>query len=139
MNYFRLNEPKGDIAIEIKNCSFSWKNKGRFDEESENNEELIELEPLVNEENDLNFSKTFQLTNISLEINKGELICVIGEVGSGKSSLLSSILGEMWKNNQINNPNLLNSTSKSTLKIYGSVSYVQQNSWIQNKTIKENI
>ena len=97
------------------------------------------MEPLVNEENNLNCSKTFQLTNISLEINKGELICVIGEVGSGKSSLLSSILGEMWKNNQINNPNLLNSTSESTLKIYGSVSYVQQNSWIQNKTIKDNI
>ena len=34
------------------------------------------------------------LTNISLKINKGELICISGKHMSGKSTLIKSILGE---------------------------------------------
>ena len=36
-----------------------------------------------------------QLKEIDLEINKGEFICVIGDVGSGKSSLLNALSGNM--------------------------------------------
>lgn len=35
------------------------------------------------------------LKNIDFKVNKGEFVCVIGDVGSGKSSLLSAINGEM--------------------------------------------
>lgn len=35
------------------------------------------------------------LSNIDLKVRKGEFICVIGDVGSGKSSLLSAIIGDM--------------------------------------------
>jgi len=35
------------------------------------------------------------LRNINIEIKHGEFICVIGDVGSGKSSLLSSIIGDL--------------------------------------------
>ena len=35
------------------------------------------------------------LKNINFDLKKGELVAVIGKVGSGKSSLLSAILGEM--------------------------------------------
>ncbi len=37
------------------------------------------------------------LTGIDLEIKSGEFVVVVGQVGSGKSSLLSAILGEMQK------------------------------------------
>lgn len=37
------------------------------------------------------------LTNINLEIPRGALVTVVGKVGSGKSSLLASLLGEMPK------------------------------------------
>ena len=37
------------------------------------------------------------LNNIQLQIPSGKLIAVIGQVGSGKSSLLSAFLGEMEK------------------------------------------
>ena len=35
------------------------------------------------------------LKNLNLQIKKGEFVCVIGDVGSGKSSLLSAIIGDM--------------------------------------------
>ena len=35
------------------------------------------------------------LKRIELEIKKEEFVCIIGDVGSGKSSLLHAILGEM--------------------------------------------
>ena len=53
---------------------------------------------------------------------------VIGRVGSGKSSLLSGLLGEMHK---LNRDGLIN--------IDGSVAYVPQEAWIQNDTVKNNI
>ena len=68
------------------------------------------------------------LKNINLEIKKGEFICVIGEVGSGKSSLLQAILN-----------NMLSLTRGSRIYINGSISYVSQIPWIRNATIKDNI
>ena len=35
------------------------------------------------------------LKNINLDIKKGEFVAVVGEIGSGKSSLISSIIGNM--------------------------------------------
>lgn len=37
----------------------------------------------------------FRLHDINLEVKRGELVAVIGRVGSGKTSLLNSMLGEM--------------------------------------------
>ena len=36
---------------------------------------------------------------INLNIKPGELIAVVGQVGAGKSSLISALLGEMEKMN----------------------------------------
>ena len=41
--------------------------------------------------------KGFELKNINLQINKGELVFVIGQIGSGKSALIHSILGHLKK------------------------------------------
>jgi len=37
------------------------------------------------------------LRNINLHVEQGQLIAIVGTVGSGKSSLLSALLGEMDK------------------------------------------
>lgn len=66
------------------------------------------------------------LKDIQLKIPTGSLIAVIGMVGSGKSSLLSAILGEMEK-------------TAGSVRVEGSVAYVPQQSWIQNKTLQDNI
>uniref|UniRef100_A0A8C9SYZ2 Multidrug resistance-associated protein 1-like n=1 Tax=Scleropages formosus TaxID=113540 RepID=A0A8C9SYZ2_SCLFO len=56
----------------------------------------------------------------------GSLVAVVGAVGSGKSSLISALLGEMH--------NL-----KGYINIQGSLAYVPQQAWIQNATLKDNI
>ena len=37
------------------------------------------------------------LRNINLHVEQGQLVAIVGTVGSGKSSLLSALLGEMDK------------------------------------------
>ena len=63
---------------------------------------------------------------IDVDIPEGKLVAVVGLVGSGKTSLLSAILGEMNKN-------------KGKVTVKGSVSYVPQQAWIQNLSLKDNI
>ncbi|PON77820.1 ATP-binding cassette containing protein [Parasponia andersonii] len=66
------------------------------------------------------------LNNVSLGLQRGSFIVVIGEVGSGKSSLLNSILGEM---------RLVHGSIQSS----GSMAYVPQVPWILSGTIRDNI
>lgn len=37
------------------------------------------------------------LRNINLKVESGQLVAIVGTVGSGKSSLVSAMLGEMEK------------------------------------------
>ncbi|GFS47673.1 multidrug resistance-associated protein 1 [Trichonephila inaurata madagascariensis] len=66
------------------------------------------------------------LTNINLVVPRNSLITVVGQVGSGKSSLFSAILGEMTK-------------ISGTVTLSGKVAYASQQPWIQNTTLKNNI
>nr|AHK05644.1 ATP-binding cassette transporter sub-family C member 1 isoform X5 [Tigriopus japonicus] len=66
------------------------------------------------------------LRNINFKIPKGTLTAVVGTVGSGKSSLISALLGEMEK-------------EKGSVNVVGSVAYVPQQAWMQNATLKNNI
>uniref|UniRef100_A0A674N5W4 ABC-type glutathione-S-conjugate transporter n=1 Tax=Takifugu rubripes TaxID=31033 RepID=A0A674N5W4_TAKRU len=63
---------------------------------------------------------------ISVRVPRGSLVAVVGPVGSGKSSLLSAMLGETEKR-----------CGHVTVK--GSVAYVPQQAWIQNATVQDNI
>ncbi|XP_069566366.1 multidrug resistance-associated protein 1 [Brachyistius frenatus] len=71
-----------------------------------------------------NESPTLKRLNVS--VPEGSLVAVVGHVGSGKSSLLSALLGEMDK-------------LEGTVAVKGSVAYVPQQAWIQNSTLKDNI
>ncbi|EFA83154.1 ABC transporter C family protein [Heterostelium album PN500] len=66
------------------------------------------------------------LKNINLTVKKGELVAVVGHVGSGKSSLVSSLVGDL------DNP-------QGYIGINGSIALVAQQAWIQNATLKNNI
>jgi len=66
------------------------------------------------------------LRNINLEIPHGKLVAIVGRVGSGKSSLLNAIIGEMKHVN-------------GDFSLSGTVSYAPQKAWIQNSSVKKNI
>ncbi|XP_052070953.1 multidrug resistance-associated protein 1-like isoform X2 [Mytilus californianus] len=69
---------------------------------------------------------TATLKELSIEIPDGSLVAVVGQVGCGKSSLLSAILGEM-------------DTISGKVNVKGSMAYVAQQAWIQNTTLQNNI
>uniref|UniRef100_A0A8D2NVG1 Canalicular multispecific organic anion transporter 1 n=1 Tax=Zosterops lateralis melanops TaxID=1220523 RepID=A0A8D2NVG1_ZOSLA len=66
------------------------------------------------------------IRDVTLDITPGSLVAVVGAVGSGKSSLVSAMLGEM-------------ENIKGHINIQGSVAYVPQQAWIQNATLRDNI
>ena len=62
-------------------------------------------------------------------MRKGEFICIIGEVGSGKSSLIQAILNNM----------MIEKNNDTKIIVNGTISYVGQEAWIQNNTVQNNI
>ncbi|XXG47793.1 hypothetical protein AAC387_Pa02g2371 [Persea americana] len=94
----RLPNGSSNVAIEISNGNFSW--------------DLSPANPI--------------LKDINFQLLHGTRVAVCGTVGSGKSSLLSCILGEVPK-------------ISGTIKLCGTKAYVAQSPWIQSGKIEENI
>jgi ATP-binding cassette subfamily C (CFTR/MRP) protein 4 len=88
--------------IDIKNATFSWDSAGCE-------------------------SRKATLKNISLKVNAGELVMIVGKVGSAKSSLLSAILHDMYL--------MEGKVSLTTRKF----AFVSQTAFIHSGTIRENI
>ncbi|XP_042225839.1 multidrug resistance-associated protein 5-like isoform X2 [Homarus americanus] len=66
------------------------------------------------------------LFNINLSVERGKLIGVCGSIGSGKSSLISAICGDM-------------KTQGGSVQVNGQLALVTQQAWIYNDTFLENI
>ena len=126
------------VAIQVKGATFTWdtpppdeldgkkkttKKKVRFPSKDNTNVEAAAISADASslektgqqaEEED----RVFQVRDISMEIPRGLLVAVVGPVGSGKTSLLQGLIGEMRK------------TSGSII-FGGSVGYCPQSAWIQ--------
>ena len=88
------------LAIAVSNASFTWDAKTK--------------------------NRTPTLSNINITIAKGELIGIVGSVGSGKSSLILALLKEMHQ-------------LKGGMELKGTVAYCSQQAWIRNATVQDNI
>lgn len=88
----------GDESVRVRDASFTWNRHGGVN----------------------------VLENIDLSARKGELSCIVGRVGSGKSSLLQSLLGDLWK-------------SQGEVTVRGRIAYVAQAPWVMNASVRENI
>ena len=79
------------------------------------------------------------LNDVTFSINKGEKVALIGETGAGKTTIINLILG-FYK---INSGNILfdgkNMDDISLENIRKNVSFIQQNPYIFDDTIKRNI
>ena len=90
----------GDESVTVKNASFTW---NKFDE---NNVQA--------------------LSNVNFSARKGELACLVGRVGQGKSSFLQALIGDLHK-------------LEGEVIMRGNIAYVAQQSWVMNATVKNNI
>ncbi|KAF9903567.1 Multidrug resistance-associated protein 1, partial [Linnemannia zychae] len=68
------------------------------------------------------------LQDINLKVKRGEVVAIVGDVGSGKSSFIAALLGQIRQTG-----------SGPKLKLYGKSSYVPQEAWLNNLTLRENI
>ena len=66
------------------------------------------------------------LENITFSARKGELSCIVGRVGAGKSSFLQTMLGDLYK-------------IRGEVVVRGKVAYVAQSAWVMNASVRENI
>jgi len=87
-NAVKYEPPNGKPIMEIKDGEFRW--------------QAASAQPT--------------LEGIDVEVGSGELVAVLGRVGSGKTSLLSAIAGEMHK-------------SDGQVAVRGSVAYAPQTPW----------
>ena len=88
----------GEESIRIRDASFTW-NK--------------------DEDRDV-------LHDINFSAHRGELSCIVGRVGAGKSSMLQTMLGDLYK-------------LKGEVVMRGPAAYVAQSPWVMNASVRENI
>ena len=148
----RNNKMENVAAISVSKASFNWGEKDNETSESKTESketdektkekkvngsveasnghvkstEDLENTSLLNGDANKKDIVPFALNNIDVNIKQGSLVAIVGTVGSGKSSLLSALLGEMEK-------------VSGSVEISGSVAYVSQQAWIQNAKLKDNI
>jgi len=120
----------GEPSIVVQDATFSWSKKSvELDSSSEDQQEDADeikalLQDLDNEEVDAVQRPTLQ--HIDLTVKSGSLVAIVGRVGQGKSSLLSALIGEMYK-------------YQGYAKTVGRIAYVPQQSWILNATLRDNV
>ncbi|XP_034071747.1 ATP-binding cassette sub-family C member 8 isoform X1 [Gymnodraco acuticeps] len=93
------------------------------------------------------------LSNVDIKIPFGKLTMIVGQVGSGKSSLLLAALGEMqrvsgavyWnslpnlESEGYESPTERDAAGDGEIRKRGAVGYASQKPWLLNSTVVENI
>ena len=131
-------------VIRVENGSFYWEkpgtkekvsyflskgkgkgNSGKEQKKTEDEEKAVVVDVEKGEAESSGEANAI-LENIDLSVGDKSLTAIIGPVGSGKSSLINAILGEMF-------------TSSGSVTIDGTVALATQSAWIANDTIRNNI
>lgn len=112
--------------ITVDNATFSW-TKTPSSSDLNTHDDTCENQPLLaSGPNEAVVLCKPTLQDISLTFDRGSLTAIVGRVGQGKSSLLSAIIGEMYK-------------IQGSLWTSGRIAYVPQHAWILNATLRDNI
>ncbi|KAL6854188.1 P-loop containing nucleoside triphosphate hydrolase protein [Trichoderma novae-zelandiae] len=132
--------PEAENAIELVHASFTWErtptkeadkpDAGKGKKGAKKPEVPKETAPSASGDDSASTlveeREPFKLHDLNLQAGRNELIAVIGTVGSGKSSLLAALAGDMRK------------TSGEV--IFGaSRAFCPQYAWIQNTSLQNNI
>ncbi|EKM58258.1 uncharacterized protein PHACADRAFT_171522 [Phanerochaete carnosa HHB-10118-sp] len=120
------------LALEVRDATFEWEESLAAKEAKEEQAKakgkkskstVVTKVPGPKKAGD---SQPFQVCNVTLLVPRGSLVAIVGAVGSGKSSLLQGLIGEMRKVN-------------GRVSFGGPVAYCAQTAWIQNATLRENV
>ncbi|KJA16429.1 hypothetical protein HYPSUDRAFT_207024 [Hypholoma sublateritium FD-334 SS-4] len=135
-----------EFALEVKGASFTWDSPPLDEDYAKHAKKGVRMmqsskakvkaaekaavrkkhgeeqdEKVKNEE-----ERVFKIKEVTMNVPRGKLVAIVGSVGSGKTSLLQGLIGEMRK-------------TQGSIVSGGSVGYCPQSAWIQNATIRENI
>lgn len=99
-------KPPLNFGINVSDISAAWIADDQYDR---NDEDIV-----------------LSLQSISFSVKPGELLVIVGRVGSGKSNILMSMMGEL-------------PIISGSLSFYGRLSYASQEPWIFGGTVEENI
>lgn len=120
------------MAVNIDQGTFSWEKQEPSTAASvveQDTSSLGERQPLLSAartQPQSAIAVKATLTNINLRVPDGHLTAFVGRIGQGKSSLMSAIIGEMYK-------------LHGSVTVYGDLAYVPQQAWIINATVSAQI
>ncbi|GMM34217.1 ATP-binding cassette bilirubin transporter [Saccharomycopsis crataegensis] len=123
---------KGEVSVEIKNATFLRSDAKKIQATTANVPNSTGT-PTDEEACVESTGSQIALSNIDFAAKKGELTCIVGSVGSGKTTFLQSILGHypvVAADEKHGSP---------SVNVRGVVAYCPQQPWIMNSSIKKNI
>ncbi len=128
-----------EYAVEIQNATFRWAAPPKKDaaaaaaagddktaKKASGRKAKKDAPPAVVVDDAAAAARPATLKSVSIKIRRGAFTAIVGEVGSGKSSLLYALLGEIPK-------------ESGSVRVAGRMAYMAQQPWIQNATVKNNI
>ncbi|KAJ3116713.1 hypothetical protein HDU96_008952 [Phlyctochytrium bullatum] len=119
-------DPDLPVGVRVVDGEFVWEGVSEEDGEAKEETKVTELGGGAEEVGLVGAGPRPTLRNINLEAPRGRLTAIVGAVGSGKSSLVSAMIGEMKCN-------------RGSVTFSGTVGYSTQQAWIVNASVKENI
>ena len=123
-------DPSLDVAIDVKRASFTWDSPlpdadtgkdtsgGRKMLPAKSKAKVQAVPAAEKKWTDHLDEKAFKVRDVNMSVSRGQLVAIVGSVGSGKSSLLQGLIGEMRK-------------TRGSIVFGGSVGYCPQSAWIQ--------
>ena len=132
---------EGTNAVSMEQADFTWertvtpqsekpraqkKASNKADQVAEKTSKPANFREGTDSASTLTSEEPFKLHDLNFSVGRKELIAVIGSVGSGKSSLLAALAGDMRRTN-------------GSVTMGASRAFCPQYAWIQNTTVRENI
>lgn len=132
-------------AVSMKQASFTWERTATQDSEKDGPQSKEQLKNIKKAEranskarksmeagdgtdsaSTLTAQEPFRLHGMDFSFDRNELIAVIGGVGSGKSSLLAALAGDMRR-------------SSGNVTMGATRAFCPQYAWIQNASVRQNV
>ena len=115
-------DPELKYALKVENASFTWDSPppdvGKGQKGKKKGRRTTSKPEPTSEPREVKEETLFKLKQIDFKVPRGQLLAIVGAVGSGKTSLLQGLIGDMRK-------------TEGSVRFGGSLAYCSQSAWIQ--------